>query len=188
MHDILDLPEVRDRVSRLSVAVYHQLCDSDESLLRTELIRGIIVKKMPKSPLHASIITLLPKALLPLVPLGFTLRIDNPLTLADSEPEPDLAVVRGSDRDFFAAHPTTAELVVEVAVTSVSLDRENASLYAEAGVQEYWIVLARQHQVEVYRQPDAGRYRDVRTYSREDTIDCASVPGIRVALDAIFPG
>jgi Uma2 family endonuclease len=76
-------------------------------------------------------------------------RREDPLTLKDSEPEPDIAVVRGSESEFFHAHPTTAELVIEVAVSSPVLDREAASLYAEAGVKEYWIVLGTTRQIEV---------------------------------------
>ncbi len=187
MHDILDLPEVRARVSRMSVARYHETPELNENGRSTELIRGIVIEKMPKSPLHASIVTILSKILTGMIPPGFTLRPENPLTLTDSEPEPDLAVVAGSDRDFFVSHPTTSALAVEVAVTSIALDREKASIYAEADVQEYWIILAERHEVEVYRQPEGGRYREVRTYTVGETIECASVPEIRVALAAIFP-
>lgn len=188
MHDILDLPEVRARVSRMSVARYHQTPEFNENGKRTELIRGIVFEKMSKSPLHSSIITVLPELIRPMVPTGFLLRVDNPLTLRDSEPEADVAVVRGSVRDFIAGHPTTAALAIEVAVSSVELDREKAFIYAEAGVQEYWIVLAERREVEVYRQPEGGQYREVRTYAHGETIECASVPGIHVALAGIFPG
>jgi Uma2 family endonuclease len=188
MHDILDLPEVRQRVSRLSVAEYHQLGEFNENGKRTELIRGIVIEKMSKSPLHATIMALLPQVLTPLIPEGFSLRVDNPLTFTHSEPEPDVAVVHGTIRDFVAAHPTTAELVIEVAVSSVALDRENASLYAEAGVKEYWIVLAERQEVEVYRQPQDGRYLQTRTYKLGETLDCSSVPQLQVELSGIFPG
>ena len=188
MHDILDLPEVRARVSRISVARYHETPELNENGRPTELIRGIIIEKMPKSPLHASIVTILSKLLTGMIPAGCTLRPDNPLTLTDSEPEPDLAVVVGSERDFFTSHPTTCALAIEVAVTSVELDREKALIYAEASVQEYWIILAERREVEVYRQPEGGQYRELRTHTHGETIECASVPEIRVELAAIFPG
>ncbi len=72
---------------------------------------------------------------------------EEPLSLADSEPEPDISVTRGGEGDFSSAHPTTAELVVAVAVSSPALDRENASLYAEAGVKEYWIMLGTEREL-----------------------------------------
>jgi len=75
---------------------------------------------------------------------------------------------------------------VEVSVTSAALDRENASLYAEAGVAEYWIVLGAERQVEVYRQPENGVYRQQRLYAAGETLPCESVPGLSVTLDDWF--
>ena len=85
-------------------------------------------------------------------------------------PEPDISVMRGTLEDFAQRHPPTAALVVEVAVSSVTPDRENAALYAEAGVTEYWIVLGEREQVEVYRRPEGGTYLETRIYGRGETI------------------
>ena len=153
MPAILELPEVRQRISPLSVEEYHRLGEFNEHGKRTELIRGIVIEKMSKSPLQRTIAALLYRLLLERLPAGFSIWKEEPLTFLDSEPEPDISVVRGGERDFLEAHPTTAELVVEIAGASPALDRENASLYAEAGVKEYWIVLGRERQVEVYRRP-----------------------------------
>jgi Uma2 family endonuclease len=87
---------------------------------------------------------------------------EDPLTFVDSQPEPDLAIVRGEEQDFTTSHPTTAELVIEIAIPSVALDREKAAIYAEAGVAEFWIVLPAERRVEVYRQPENGAYSDLR--------------------------
>src|SRR6266478_132941 len=113
MAAILDIPEVRQRVSKLSVEEYHQLGEYNENGRRTELIRGIIIEKVSKSPLHSTLASLLYKLISALTPKGYTVRKDEPLTLADSEPEPDISVVRGEESDFKQAHPATAELVVE---------------------------------------------------------------------------
>ena len=182
MPAILELPEVRQRISPLSVEEYHQLGEFNEHGKRTELIRGILIEKMSKSPLHRTIVSLLYRMFLARLPSGFTVWQEQPLTLADSEPEPDISVIRGGERDFLEAHPTTAELVVEVAVSSPALDRENASLYAEAGVKEYWIVLGRARQVEVYRRPENGRYQDTRVVGVKDILECLSVPGVRIPI------
>jgi Uma2 family endonuclease len=104
---------------------------------------------MSKSPLHRTIASLLYKLILRQLPEGYSVWKEDPLTLADSEPEPDITVTPGHEGSFRAAHPATAELAVEVSAFSPALDRENASLYAEAGVKKYWIVLAQQRQVEV---------------------------------------
>jgi Uma2 family endonuclease len=95
-------------------------------------------------------------------------------------------IVRGEESDFDRKHPTTAELVIEIAVSSAALDRENASLYAEASVAEYWIVLAEEQQIEVYRQPAEGLYRQKRLYSLGETLPCESVPALQVPLAEWF--
>src|ERR687892_581503 len=104
------MPEVRQRVSKLSVEEYHRLDEFNENGRRTELIRGIVIEKMSKSPLLSSIAKRLYDILKPLLIAGFVIRREDPLTLSDSEPEPDVAVVRGTEQQFFSAHPTTAEL------------------------------------------------------------------------------
>jgi Uma2 family endonuclease len=186
MSTILDITEVRGRVSRLSVEEYHRLDEFNENGRRTELIRGIVIEKMSKSPLHSLLAKRLYDAINLLLPAGFVVRREDPLTLADSEPEPDVSVVRGGAADFRAVHPSSAELVIEVAVSSVTLDRENTSLYAEAGVKEYWIVLGNDRQVEVYTEPASGRYMKKLDFGINDTISCGSIPGIRVALAELF--
>ena len=141
---------------------------------------------MSKSPLHRTIASLLYKLLLARLPAGYSVWKEEPLSLADSEPEPDISVTRGSESDFSSAHPTTAELVVEVAVSSPALDRENASLYAEAGVKEYWIVLGTERRVEVYRRPESGQYQETRVVEAKDLIECSSVPALRLTVSELF--
>src|SRR2546423_15646257 len=114
MSAILEIPEVRQRVSRLSVEEYHRLDEFNHNGRRTELIRGIVIEKMSKSPLHCSIAKRLYDLIAARSGQGFVVRHEAPLTLADSEPEPDVSVVRGVEGDFVRVHPTTAELVVEV--------------------------------------------------------------------------
>jgi len=186
MAAILEIPEVRQRVSPLSVEEYHRLDEFNENGRRTELIRGIVIEKMSKSPLHWSVAKRLYDSIYALLAEGFVVRQEAPLTFADSEPDPDIAVVRGRESDFIATHPSAAELVIEVAVSSAALDRENASLYAEAGVKEYWIILAAERRVEVYRLPRDGRYQEQRQYGSGDTIECGSVPVVRVRIAELF--
>ena len=186
MSAILEIPEVRQRVSPLSLEEYHRLDEFNGNGRRTELIRGIVIEKMSKSPLHRIIASRLYNLFLALLPNGFSVWKEEPLTLADSEPEPDISVVRGAEADFVAAHPTTAELVVEVAVSSVALDRENASLYAEAGVKEYWIVLGTERKVEVFRRPEGGRYQETSLFGLGDTLECSRVPALRIRVADLF--
>lgn len=186
MSAILDIPEVRQRLSRLSVGEYHRLDEFNEQGRRTELIRGIVIEKMSKSPLHRTVASLLYKLLLSQLPDGYSVWKEEPLSFVDSEPEPDISVTRGRESDFAEVHPSTAELVVEVAVSSPALDRENASLYAEAGVEEYWIILALERQVEVYRRPANGHYQEKRMFGPDELIECSSLPTVRIRLSEIF--
>lgn len=186
MSAILELPEVRQRVSPLTVEEYHRLDEFNEHGRRTELIRGIIIEKMSKSPLHRTVASLLYKLLLARLPKGYSVWKEEPLSFEDSEPEPDISVTRGGESDFSAAHPTTAELVVEIAVSSAALGRENASLYAEAGVKEYWIVLGTERRIEMYRRPVSGRYQETRVFAAQDIIECSNVPELRFAVSELF--
>ncbi len=186
MSSILDLPEVRERVSRVSVAEYHRMGEFNEDRRRTELIQGIVIEKLSKTALHRRLAMRLYQIIAACAPADFFVMKEEPLTLHDSEPEPDVSVIAGNEDDFFSKHPETAALVVEVAVSSPALDRANAPLYAEAGVLEYWIVLGREQRIEVYRQPVSGQYEQKLIVSRGQSLECASVPGVTVDLDALF--
>jgi Uma2 family endonuclease len=186
MAALLELPEVRERLSRLSVEEYHRLDEFNEHGRRTELIRGFIIEKMSKSPLHRIVTSRLFRLFQSQLPEGYSVWKEEPLTLADSEPEPDISITRGGEKEVAHAHPGTAELVVEVAISSAALDRANASLYAEAAVKEYWIVLANQRSVEVYRKPKDGKYAEQITVGADEVLACAHLPSISVILSKLF--
>src|SRR5436190_3756837 len=105
---------------KISIGEYHRLGEYNENGRRTELIRVIIIEKVSKSPHHSTLGSIMFQLISAQLPTGYITRKDHPLTFADSEPEPDVAVCKGGENDFREAHPTTAELVVEVAVRSVA--------------------------------------------------------------------
>jgi Uma2 family endonuclease len=179
---MLDIPEVRARISPVTVAQYHEFPEFNANGRRTELLHGVVIEKMPKSPLHASIAKLLYDGLHATVPSGYSVRQDQPLTLRDSEPEPDIAIVRGSVQDYRVSHPGTAALVIEIAISTTDLDREKAAIYAGAGVEEYWIVLPVERRVEVLRRPVNGACLDRFFAEGDATLECGSLPAIRVRL------
>jgi Uma2 family endonuclease len=188
MNAILEVPSIRERVSRITVEEYHRQPELNSNGRRTELIRGIVIEKMSNSPLHGTIASRLFQLLLPTVRPGFCARQEQPLTLRDSEPEPDVSVLEGSLGDYLHAHPTTARLVVEVAVTTYAEDQQRAFLYAEAAVDEYWIVLPGTRTVEVHRRPEGGRYCEMRVVHKGEELTCGSVPGLRIGLAELFAG
>ena len=186
MTALLDVPEIRELVSPLSVAEYHQLGEFNENGRRTELIRGIVIEKMSKSPLHCYVASELRRIVESQVSAEFTVFYQDPITTTDSEPEPDVMVARGAQKEFRTAFPTTAELAVEVAVSSLKIDRLKAQIYAEAGVREYWIMCPREKQVEVYRQPGATGYAERTVVAAPALLECAALPEVRVDLAALF--
>src|SRR4051812_34499956 len=173
MPELLDLPISLGDLARISVPSFHRLAQVGIVKKRAELIRGIILEKPAVTPLHRRLGLWLYDRLKPLAGPDHQVFHESPLTLRDSEPMPDVMVAAGRASDFREAHPSTAELLIEVAVSSEALDRGMAALYAEAGVKEYWIVLASRSQVEVYREASGSDYRERRLYGGNDEIVCA---------------
>ena len=157
----LPLRGVQAGFRRFTVAEYHKLIQcgvltEDDDL---ELIDGYLVHKMSRNPPHDYSILALNKRLLRLVPAGWEVRVQSALTLTASEPEPDFAVVRGTEADYRARHPAAADvgLVIEVADSSLDSDRaDKLWIYAEAGVPVYWIVNLVDRRAEVYERPSGS--------------------------------
>lgn len=143
---------------RFSVAEYHKLIEigiltEDDNL---ELLDGYLVHKMSRNPPHDACLQLIQETLPRLLPTGWCLRMQSAITLSHSEPEPDAAVVRGNARTYAVHHPISADigLVIEVADSTLDGDRnDKGRIYAEAGIDYYWIVNLVDRQVEVYTQP-----------------------------------
>jgi Uma2 family endonuclease len=130
----------------------------DEGLFRdqrVQLIEGEIVVMSPQKVSHYAAIDKCRQLLEKLLGDDFWIRTQGPLTLnPNSEPEPDVSVVTGT-RDDYQDHPKTALLIVEVSQTALGFDRnEKASLYAKAGIADYWIVNLIDRQLEVFRNPN----------------------------------
>lgn len=140
---------------KFTVPQYHQL--GELGILttedRVELLEGWIVEKMNQRPIHGFIVGFLTELFQNNLPDGFIVRSQLPITTDRSEPEPDVAIVRGTHTDFRTHHPSgkLVRLVVEVADTSIAKDRSKAEIYREAGVEEYWIVNVGDKTVERYR-------------------------------------
>jgi Uma2 family endonuclease len=170
----------------MSIAAYHALGEAGLIPKNTELLYGFVYRKMPKSPIHCYLLQKLLQMLLRVVPASHLLRSEQPITCADSEPEPDVSVVKGSVEDFRHEHPRTAELVIEICVTSHEYDRSKLQAYAQAGVKEVWLVLAPERQVEVHRHPADGKFAEPTTCGPGGRLACAALPEFTLDLDALF--
>ncbi len=122
---------------------------------RIELLEGWIAPKKIHDPCHDACVDLCTEAIRTLLPPGWRLRVQSAITTSDSEPEPDIAVVRGTARDYVERHAQSPDigLLVEVAGTSLRRDRLKRRVYARAGIPIYWLVNLVDAQVEVYADP-----------------------------------
>ena len=163
---------------------------------RVELIGGRIITMSPQNSPHFTAIRLAEDALRIIFRAGYDVRVQGPLDLSPaSQPEPDIAVVRGNVRDHAHAHPTTALLVVEVSESSLAFDRgEKASLYASADIPEYWIVNLLDRRLEVYRDPVplAGQpygygYRTCTHYFAADLVTPLAAPSETIKVADLLP-
>jgi Uma2 family endonuclease len=161
-----------------------------------ELIGGQLVVAEPQGAYHSSRLGAVGDALRAALPPGWIVRVQMPLALDDeSEPEPDLALVPGTWRDYEQRHPAQPALVVEVSESSLDFDRrDKASLYARAGVPDYWIVNLVDRTLEVYRDPapdpaapSGWRYRSGEQLAVGASVSLLALPAVTVAVRDLLP-
>jgi Uma2 family endonuclease len=161
-----------------------------------ELIGGQLIVAEPKGSEHATAVDMADDALRSALPAGWIVRVQNPLALDDeSAPEPDIAVVRGSRADYRHAHPSQPALIIEVAESSLRFDRiEKGSLYARAGIVDYWVVNLIDRVVEVYREPGSDltapygwRYVSAERFAPPSAITPIGVPVMPIPVVALLP-
>lgn len=158
---------------------------------RVELIEGVIYDMTPQKSFHTTACQLANEALRNAFPAesGFVVRLQFPLGLGEhSEPEPDLAVVPGSIRDYREAHPTMALLVVEIGDSFLFHDRKRKlPLYARFGIPEAWLLNLSRRTLEVYRDPADGAYRTRLVLRAGDTVSPLSRPDASIAVSDLLP-
>jgi Uma2 family endonuclease len=174
---------------RLSVEQYHAMfragivCENDS----LELVDGLLVSKPIRSPAHRIATRSARNALERVVPGGWYVDSQEPITLSASEPEPDGAVIRGDSADYADRHPPAdaVALVIEVADASLEFDRTvKRAIYALAGIPAYWIVNLIDQRLEVFCEPtvspDPPDYRHHRDYLPGEEVTLV-VEGIETA-------
>ena len=147
-----------ENIWRFTVPEYHEmvrtgLLTEDDPV---ELLEGWLVVKMPKKPPHRLATQLTRQALERTVPPGWFVDSQEPVTTDDSEPEPDVTVVRGDPRHYAERHPGPEDVALVVEVADATLKRDQGlklRVYAQAGLSVYWIVNLIDRQLEVYTQP-----------------------------------
>ena len=163
----------------LTVDQYHELIRSGKlnEDAPVELLEGILVFKMPKNPPHTTCNGLVRRAVERLLPPNWHYRSQEPITLADGEPEPDGAVVRGRIQDYAGAHPQGRDVALVIEIADSSLERGRGiklRSYARAGIPQYWIINLLERQIEVFGDPDSladsPTYRGLQTFPADSQI------------------
>jgi Uma2 family endonuclease len=183
---------------RFSVDDYHRMIETGIlfSGQPIELLEGLLVRKMPIHPPHSTSLQRTWKRILALLPGGWELRIQQPITLSDSEPEPDICVARGSDADYTTHHPgpTDVGLAVEVAESSLDTDQtDKARIYAREGIATYWIVNLVDRWVEARTAPSGPAtnpaYGQLQTFGPGTSLPLIldGVPLGQLAVDDLLP-
>jgi Uma2 family endonuclease len=161
-----------------------------------ELLGGHLIVSEPQGSLHSASVGLVEDAVRTCFGPGWVVRVQMPIALdEESEPEPDVAVVPGTHRDYAAAHPVRPALLVEVAESSLSDDRgTKAALYARAGIADYWILNLVDRVLEVYRDPVTGaietsgwRYQEIMILRPNASIAPLARPNAAVEVAAMLP-
>jgi hypothetical protein len=165
-------------VRRFTVEEYHRLIEigliSEND--RVELIRGWIVTKMGINPPHNNGVTALMELLQALQIPDTTIRVQQPITTSDSEPEPDVVLASGLRALFKTRNPKPPECIIVAEVADSSLHEDQTTkleLYAGAKVAVYWIINLIDRRVEVYTEPRGGKkpvYKQRKDYGPDDAV------------------
>lgn len=182
------VPPTQDQLRPLRRAEYDQLIAlgafEDEKI---ELLDGALVRMTPIGPPHASTVQRLGELLILALVGRASVRVQNPYAAGPlSEPEPDVAVVPLGGYD--TAHPEQAYLIIEVVESSLAKDRgAKARIYAESGVEEYWVVNLAQRTLEVFREPKNGCFHTTLVVREPDAVVAVQrFPDVKLRLDAII--
>jgi Uma2 family endonuclease len=187
-----------ERIRRLTVAEYRRMAQAgiltpDD---RVELLEGWLVEKMTKNPPHRIATRRTRVALEAIVTAGWYVDTQEPIVTEDSEPEPDVAVIRGRTEDYLDRNPgaENVALIVEIADASLRSDRgRKARIYARAAVPVFWILDLTDRQLVVHTDPTGSspepEYRVKNTYGADDlvgvVVDGTEIGSVRVT--ALLP-
>ena len=183
---------------KFTIEEYHRLVDLGffTENDRIELIRGEIIEMAPKRTPHSVCNSTLFGELYRLLYNRANIRGQEPIILpSNSEPEPDVVIAKKKADNYLSAHPTPTDiiLVIEISDSTLQYDRETKlPLYAEAGINYYWIVNLVENHLEVYTNPftdSKGKfgYKNKNIVLSDENIDIPEFTDINLELNSIFP-
>jgi Uma2 family endonuclease len=160
---------------RFSVAEYHKMIQTGilKANDRVELLRGWIVKKKPQNPPHSGSVGRVNRRLARSLSENWRLRVQCPITLSDSEPEPDIVLARGKEGTYDKRHPKPADIgmLMEIGDSTLLADRRyKGALYAQVKIAQFWLINLVKRKVEVYTRPRGGKYQLVHEFAEGDAV------------------
>ena len=158
------------KIFQYDLDTYHKLGTIGILPRNTELIHGIVVRKMTISPKHRKVVNKLRDILSSAIQERFIILQESPIKIADSEPEPDISLLEGNYDDFGDKYPETAAFVVEVAFNSLEDDLYKADIYASANISIYWILDLQNQKILVFENPINGKYTFQKAVGLEEKI------------------
>jgi Uma2 family endonuclease len=176
-------------LAKWSVADYHRMIEA--GILRdrqVELLAGEIVEMSPETPIHYVTGKRGARYLEDLLVGKAEVRFNGPITLSQSEPEPDIAIVYPPETAYLDRHPEPSDIfwLIELANTSLVKDLTlKASLYAAANIPESWVLDLTTQQITVFRTPQQGQYTEARSI-QSGTLTPLAFPEIQVAIERLF--
>ncbi|MBE7413655.1 MAG: Uma2 family endonuclease [Leptospiraceae bacterium] len=157
---LLENPEIRKLVTPFTVEKYHLMYEQGLISEKTELLEGVVIEKMPKNPIHTATLNKIFYFFISKILPPYSVRKEDPISFDISEPEPDISIVDYREDSYSLFHPSFAHLVVEVANTSLELDRQKSFIYSKGKIPEYWIINLNENTVEVYTNPTEDGYQN----------------------------
>jgi Uma2 family endonuclease len=176
-------------LAKWSVDDYHRMIEA--GILRdrrVELLAGEIVEMSPETPIHYNTAKRGARYLEELLAGRADVRFNGPITLLNSEPEPDIAIVRLPESIYNNRHPEPEDIfwVIEVAKTSLKKDLDlKGSIYATAEIQEYWVLDISSKRLIVFREPQNGQYVIEQTFLQGEVIPLA-FPDVRILIERLL--
>ena len=179
------------KTRRWTVEEYHRMIEAGILIGkdRVELIEGRIVEMSPQRPPHAATTGRCDRFLQRLLNNRAEIRVQSPITLPTSEPEPDIAVVRIDPNQYADHHPTPEEifLLIEIAYTSLNVERaEKAPIYARANIADYWILDVNSTQAYIFRHPSLEGYQSETILSKDAAITPLAFPDLEISFSNLF--
>jgi Uma2 family endonuclease len=170
---------------RFTVAEYHQMIE--KGILgpddRVELLEGWIFKKKQQHPPHSSSVSRVNRWLCKVLPNDCSLGCQAPVTLSESEPEPDFFIARGDEGTYDKRHPGPSDIgvLMEVGDSTVLEDRRyKGALYARERIAEFWLINVVDRKIEVYTRPRGGKYQKMVEHSENQTVPLM-LDGVKIA-------